>query len=331
MINKRMFFLTGLMLGALSVPGTVLADTFGLPIDCELGQDCHLQQLPDMDPGPGSADPFCRSATYDGHSGTDIRILTMSDLARNVPVVASADGTVVALRDGMDDRIVRTDGDRHAIENRECGNGVVIDHADGWRTQYCHLKRGSVQVQEGDVVTKGAQLGAVGASGMAQFPHVHLTISKDGIDLDPFTGRSLDAGCDGNLARAGALWDEPAGRALSGNPTQVLAAGLADEPVDHDRLVEQLPDRPTARSGAIVGWAYVINLEDNDRVGVRLYTPDDDVFSETLTEPNGRPQASYSAFAGRARSPQPGVWRVETWVERDGIQIGGKVVEHVVE
>lgn len=301
------------------------AQSFGLPIACQLRSDCHVQQLPDMDPGPAHKDPYCGMATYDGHSGTDIRVTSMEDLARNVPVIASAPGTVFAKRDAMADRLVRTDADRTAVADRECGNGVVIDHGDGWRTQYCHLKLGSIAVREGQSVAKGAVLGFVGASGMAQFPHVHLSISRDGVDLDPFTGQPLDAGCDAQAAARNVLWDGEAAAMLAGSLTQIIAAGFADDAVDHNGLVEALPDRPTGQSQAMVGWVHAINLEAGDRVGVRLVAPDGSVFSETLTDATTRAQASYSAFAGRSRPPQTGRWQVETWIERGATRVAEAV------
>ena len=74
----------------------------------------------------------------------------------------------------------RKAGSRTTSRDRNCGNGVVIRHADGWETQYCHLRRGSVQVAEGDRVEAGEPLGLVGMSGEANFPHVHLSVRRDG-------------------------------------------------------------------------------------------------------------------------------------------------------
>jgi D-3-phosphoglycerate dehydrogenase len=53
-------------------------------------------------------------------------------------------------------------GLRGEIAGRECGNGVVIAHEDGWETQYCHMRRGSVAVQPGERVARGQTLGLVG-------------------------------------------------------------------------------------------------------------------------------------------------------------------------
>ena len=38
----------------------------------------------------------------------------------------------------------------------------------------------------GDPVTAGQRLGGVGYSGMAAFPHVHLSVRRNGVAVDPF-------------------------------------------------------------------------------------------------------------------------------------------------
>ena len=58
-----------------------------------------MQQFPDLDPGANTVDAYCGSATYDGHDGLDLRVLSLVDVARGVPVLAMADGTVVGVRD----------------------------------------------------------------------------------------------------------------------------------------------------------------------------------------------------------------------------------------
>ena len=57
-----------------------------------------------------------------------------------------------------------------------CGNGVVIEHPDFKRwTVYCHMQ--SVNVGQGQAVSRGEQIGLVGTSGNAvNIPHVHMEL-----------------------------------------------------------------------------------------------------------------------------------------------------------
>jgi hypothetical protein len=75
-----------------------------------------------------------------------------------------------------------------ALDSR-CGDGVVITHADGLTSSYCHLS--SVSATVGSTITQGDVIGltggAVGASGSgnSKGPHLHLTLKKDGQRVDP--------------------------------------------------------------------------------------------------------------------------------------------------
>jgi hypothetical protein len=120
--------------------------------------------------------------------------LSMQEVARGVEVVAMADGVVKARRDGMADRLVSTDEDRQAVSSRECGNGLILDHGNGFETQYCHLRkvRCARARREG-----GARAMCSGSSGLPewrQFPHVHVTLRRNGKVIDPFTGLGIRRG-----------------------------------------------------------------------------------------------------------------------------------------
>ena len=309
--------------GPWTTPAT--AQQLELPIDCQIGEDCFVQQFPDMDPSEGAQDPFCGKATYDGHKGLDIRLRSLNELARNVAVVAAAEGVVIATRDGEPDRLVVDSETREAVRDKECGNGVVLRHADGLETQYCHMKRGSVAVRKGGAVNAGDRLGSVGASGLAQFPHTHLTVRRDGSEIDPFTGRNLARGCDPDSATDASLFEHELRSQLSTNDVQIIDFGLAGAPVDYDLLtVEGAPDAPNTASAGIVGWIWVINMKPADILSVTVIAPDGSVFSEGQSKPQDRQKADYSFYAGRPGKPLPGDYRVEVAVIRDNGEILSK-------
>src|SRR6185503_18489146 len=48
------------------------APALDVPVACEMGKACVLQNYVDRDPGPAARDYRCGMLTYDGHKGTDI-------------------------------------------------------------------------------------------------------------------------------------------------------------------------------------------------------------------------------------------------------------------
>jgi murein DD-endopeptidase MepM/ murein hydrolase activator NlpD len=292
-----------------------------LPIACTLGESCFIQQYVDVDPGPGLKDFRCGTATYEGHKGVDFRVLSVKAAEAGVPVLASAPGRVKALRDDMEDRLVRSDQDRKAVAGRECGNGVVIDHGGGWETQYCHMRRGSVAVRQGDQVAAGAKLGLVGFSGDAAFAHVHLSVRHNGGIVDPFLGVDPVSGtCQIGAQPAAGLWSPSLAKGLAYQDAAIIQTGFADRRVEPVDLEQGAVGEPRADSAALVFFARVINLRPQDRLRFSVEGPGDfKVASES--EPMDRAKAQYVGVAGKkltARSWPLGVYQGSVQVIRAG-------------
>lgn len=268
----------------------------GLPIACEPGRTCWVQQYPDRDPAGGAQDYACGQQTYDGHDGVDIRVRNTRTAA---DVVASAAGTVEAVRDGMPDRLVKDEAGRVALGNRDCGNGVVLDHGGGWQTQYCHLRQGSVAVRTGERVAAGQRLGAVGYSGMAEFPHLHLTVRKDGRAVDPFRMAAEPAGSCGGAADP--LWTDGALAALAYHRGGIIGFGFAPAAVDLAALQDgSLPGRtPEPGRPAVVAHVWAINLLDGDGLEITLEGPRGIAARNNATLDHSK--AQYMLFAGVKR------------------------------
>ena len=147
--------------------------------------DWVLSQHMDHDPTQGVRDYRSGPLAYNGHRGTDFDGPNFRWMDRGHPVLAAAAGHVVDLRDGMFDRNV---GEH--VPRTNCGGGgnfVEIEHANGWRTAYLHLKKASVRAKVGQEVAAGDTLGVVGSSGCSTQPHLHFEVkNQQQRRVDPF-------------------------------------------------------------------------------------------------------------------------------------------------
>ena len=280
-------------LGLFSVDVFAQSIELGLPLACTFGQDCWIQQYFDHDAGKGVRDYNCGLATYDGHDGTDFRIQDTTD---NAAVVASAPGKVRGVRDNMPDHLVRNEKDRAAVDKVECGNGVVIDHADGWQTQYCHMRKGSVAVKPGDTVQRGDKLGMVGYSGLASFPHVHLSVRTGGKEVDPFHPDEAE-----NCGAAASLWSPEALAKLEYRNGDVIGSGFAASALKLADIEEGRTnaEKPAKDWPAMVFYGWAVNLDKGDTLTVSLNGPGG--IAAKNQETLDRHKAQYFLFAGVKR------------------------------
>ena len=104
-------------------------------------------------------DPF-GSGTRQFHTGIDIGGII------GTPVRAAMSGRVA-----------------HVGYDNVFGNFLIINHHSGYRSFYAHLS--VVRVRTGAMVSTGQRIGDVGASGRVTGPHLHFTVYKDGITVNP--------------------------------------------------------------------------------------------------------------------------------------------------
>ena len=278
----------------------------GLPIDCTLGDDCFLLNHVDHDPGPGVEDFTCGPASYDGHDGTDFAVPSYAAMRAGVAVLAAAPGVVRATRDGMPDLGLQ-DTPAEVLDGQECGNGVLIDHGDGWETQYCHLANGSVVVETGDHVGRGAEIGLVGLSGFTEFPHVHLSVRKDGVEIDPFETDGARV-CGADDGPGDDLWLEPPGH----QPGGIVAAGVFDAVPDYEAVKQGETHRAVLPADApgLVGWALVHGGRVGDVVEITLRAPDGQIYHRHRATLE-KDQVLLMRAAGRKRPD--GGWATGDW------------------
>ncbi len=91
----------------------------------------------------------------------------------NLPVLAPADGYIVAVLDGIDDNPIGEIDIQH-----NWGNTIVIKHADGLYSKLSHLKKESLQFQINDFVKAGQLIATCGSSGRSPEPHLHFQIQQ---------------------------------------------------------------------------------------------------------------------------------------------------------
>jgi murein DD-endopeptidase MepM/ murein hydrolase activator NlpD len=63
------------------------------------------------------------------------------------------------------------------------GCHVIIDHGNGYQTLYTHLSR--YNIEPGDAVSQGSQIGVMGSTGMSTGTHLHFEIRSGGTLLNP--------------------------------------------------------------------------------------------------------------------------------------------------
>ena len=130
----------------------------------QLARARALAAIPSIDPVDGAAvvGCFCYRTAPDVefHPGVDL------DANYGDTVHATAAGTVAS-----------------ADWDGGYGLKIDIDHGNGYHTWYAHLSK--AEVQPGQYVHKGQEIGLVGSTGYSTGPHLHYQIMLDGTAIDP--------------------------------------------------------------------------------------------------------------------------------------------------
>ncbi|TLS50606.1 peptidase M23 [Paenibacillus antri] len=65
------------------------------------------------------------------------------------------------------------------------GNCIIIEHKDGFRTLYGHIRNGGIKVKVGDTVDAGQKIAEVGSTGSSTGNHLHFGVYVDNVAVDP--------------------------------------------------------------------------------------------------------------------------------------------------
>ena len=70
------------------------------------------------------------------------------------------------------------------------GNLIVLEHPGGYHTYYAHLSSYNSELELGNEVRRGLEIGYVGSTGRSTGPHLHFELRKDGIYVDPYASKT---------------------------------------------------------------------------------------------------------------------------------------------
>lgn len=246
---------------ALACCTPVAAGASGLvsPIAGVAYQDWTIVNYVDLDPGPGILDWSGGSYSYDGHDAIDFTLPNFAAMDAGVDVVAARGGTVVEVHDGEYDRWSRANPNPGAAANY-----VIIDHGGGLVTQYRHLKKLSIPVSVGQVVSAGQKIGEVGSSGYSTDAHLHFTVVQDGNTVETYQDPSF-------------WWLSPL--AYAGDVSGTLDFGVTDHAPTTEELVERPVDADlflqTNGSGQeAFTWVNLFGFDAGDQLDFFFYAPD---------------------------------------------------------
>jgi len=91
------------------------------------------------------------------------------------PIVSFKEGVVREIKEDSDTNCIDEGISR---ENCTHGNYVLIDHGDFTFALYLHLEQWSVDVEVGETVGRGHQIGRVGNTGYSTGPHLHFNVKN---------------------------------------------------------------------------------------------------------------------------------------------------------
>lgn len=299
------------------------APLFSIPVDCEIGKNCFIFKYLDSDPSAGYHDFNCSLRSSDKHKGTDFALTIPNHEDKPVTVLSAAEGTIVGIRDSLADN---PPGIVSFPDGQNCGNGVRIDHGDGWSTQYCHLQRGSVKVETGMKVRRGQVLGFVGNSGQSERAHLHFQIEKNGVPVDPFTAKpnTVKSTCSKNKVDLAprSLWSDIAqNKVRLYRPFVIEYIGLSTAVPDMNAVLRrQHLISGNAADPLIVVYSSVLGARTGTDLTMEIHDPSGGVFfSHTESYEKGR--ARLFRYAGKKRTGgpfQPGVWTAVVTVNGNG-------------
>lgn len=224
------------------------------PLNGSNAREWLINNYFDLDTGSGLRDytgnvgSFAR--TYNGHDAMDIDISSFREMDNNsATIYAAAPGTVVSIIQDNPDRNTTCTGN---------WNAVVVEHANGFRITYGHIKRYSARVYIGQVVSAGTPLAVVGSSGCSTQPHIHFVVQD-------CSGKSIET------MNYSGMWTSPPAYAPASDVMDVmLRAGTGPT---MDQIKSPAPDVQAIAPNTSLGIGLSLAVRGTDSVRVELVDP----------------------------------------------------------
>ncbi len=249
----------------------------------------------------------CGVRSYDladgyNHQGIDIFTWPYSWCMMDdnqVEVIAAAAGTIIYKDDG--------NFDRNCGFGNDPANAIIVQHADGSRAWYWHMKNGSVTSKNvGNTVAAGEYLGVVASSGSSTGPHLHFEVdlgSPSFALIDPYAGPC-------NSLNTSSWW-------LSQKPYREPTINTI---MTHDAepIFNACPQPETKNisdcfeGGDLAYFAvYLHDQQINELLEIRIYRPDGTLYvSNSLNSPSTY-SASWWWWSYFLPNSSYGTWRFE--------------------
>jgi len=263
--------------------------------------DCSFYYISahvDHDSTASFKDYNCGTISYNGHHGTDIATGPFPFYKMDnsqVEIIAAAAGTILDKHDGEFDRNCLSAG------SNVPANYVIIQHSDGSRALYWHMKSGSVTTKAiGQSVILGEYLGQVGSSGSSGGPHLHFEIwagNTSGTYIDPFAGTC-------NLINSTSWWavqkpyTEPSIIKASVHTTDITFPPCGTTETTNESTSYTIPFQGLGLSpGYAKFYIFIRNQTSGTSANMSILNPNSSVFSSWSYNFSSTYKFSYASFS----------------------------------
>ncbi|MBK9959871.1 MAG: peptidoglycan DD-metalloendopeptidase family protein [Saprospiraceae bacterium] len=213
----------------------------------------------------------------------------------HVEVIASAPGILIDKHDGEFDKNCA------GVSSSAKVNYAVIQHADGSRAIYFHMKSGKITTKAiGENIAAGEKIGIVGSSGNSSGPHLHFEIwagSTVSILVDPFAGNC-------NVKNAQSWWNtqkiykDPELIHASVHTTDVVIPACPTTETPNQTEVCNLPFQGSGLPAGFAMFYIFLRNETNGKVvEMSIINPDQTTFTSWTRNSNNDSKFSYWGYS----------------------------------